>query len=76
MQLTADIRPVPTTLEDVEGCFNSLARVVTMENATLAELMKANAVIAASNATLTASNATITAFNTKLIKAVAESKGG
>ena len=32
--------PTPATLEDVEGCFNSLAGVVATESATLAELVK------------------------------------
>ena len=73
---TGNGRPVPSTLEDVEGCFDSLAGVVATESATLAELVKANAALVASNATLTSSNATLTTSNAKLTKALAESKGG
>ena len=34
------VRPNPATLEDVEGCFDSLAGVVATESATLAEIVK------------------------------------
>ena len=68
--------PVPATLEDVEGCFDSLTGVVATECAILAELVKANATLAASNATLTTSNVTLTTSNAKLTKALTESKGG
>ena len=56
-------RPTPATLEDVEGCFDSLAGVVATESATLAELVK-------TNATLTSTNATLTATIQKLTKVV------
>ena len=68
--------PVPTTLEDVEGYPDSLAGPVATESATLAKLVKANAILAASNATLATSNATLTTPNAKLTKVLAESKGG
>ena len=56
-------RPTPATLEDVEGCFDSLAGVVATESATLSELVK-------TNATLTSTNATLTATILKLTKVV------
>ena len=62
--------------EDVEGCFDSLARVVATKSATLAQLIKANAALTASNATLTTSITTLTTSNAKLTKALVESKGG
>ena len=75
--------PTPVTLEDVEGCFGSLAGVVATESATITKLVKAstaitvyNATLTTSNATLTTSTATLTAFNAKLTKALAKSKGG
>ena len=39
-------RPIPVTLEEVEGCFNSLVGVVATESATLDKLVKANAALA------------------------------
>ena len=72
---TGNCCPVPATLEDTEGCFDSLTGVVATERATLTKLVKANATLAASNATLTTTNATLTTSNTKLTKALAESKG-
>ena len=56
-------RSTPTTLEDVEGCFDSLSGVVATESATLAELVKPNAI-------LTTTNVTLTATILKLTKAV------
>ena len=58
-------RPSPATLEDAEGCFDSLAGVVATESATLAELVK-------NNAALTATNAELTATIFKLTKSVSE----
>ena len=46
-------RPTPETMEDVEGCFNGLAGVVATESATLAELVKTNAMLTTTNSTLT-----------------------
>ena len=56
-------RPTPATLEDVKGCFDSLAGVVATESTTLAELVK-------TNATLTSTNSTLTATILKLTKVV------
>ena len=65
-------RPTPATLEDVEGCFGSLAGVVATESATLAELVKTNATLAATNATLTATILKLT----KVVNDLTEVKKG
>ena len=44
------------TLENVEGCFESLVGVVPTDTATLVELVEANAALVVSNTTLKASN--------------------
>ena len=65
-------RPTPATLEDVKGCFNSLAGVVATESATLDELVKTNAMLTATNVTLTATILKLT----KVVNDLTEVKKG
>ena len=50
-------RPTPATLEDLEGCFNSLAGVAVTGKRVLEELVKSNAFLTITISTLTYSNA-------------------
>ena len=70
--------PTPATLEDAEGCFDSLAGVVATESATLAELVKTNATLTSTNATLTATILKLTKVLNDLteVKKVRGSGGG
>ena len=64
-------RSTPATLEDAEGCFDSLAGLVATESATLAELVKTNATLTTTNATLTATILKLT----KVVNDLTEKKG-
>ena len=69
-------RPPPATLEDIEGCFDSLAGVVATESATLAELVKNNAALTATNAELTATIVKLTKLVSELTAAKKSRSGG
>ena len=52
-----DGRPTPATVEDLEGCFDSLAGVAVTGKEVLEKLVKSNASLTITIATLTDSNA-------------------
>ena len=50
-------RPTPATVEDLEGCFDSLAGVAVTGKGVLEELVKSNSSLTITIATLTETNA-------------------
>ena len=68
-------RPTPATVEDLEGCFYSLAGVEVMGKGVLEELVKSNASLTITIATLTDSNARLAKKVETLTEELAK-KGG
>ena len=68
-------RPTPATVEDLEGCFDSLAGVAVKVKRVLEEMVKSNDSLTITIATLTDSNARL-AKNVETLTAVLAKKGG
>ena len=71
-----DGRPTPATVEDLEGCFDSLAGVAVTGKGVLEELVKYNAYLTINIATLTDSNARLAKKAETLTEALTKKGGG
>ena len=69
-------RPTPATVEDLEGCFDSLAGVAVTRKGVLEELVKSNASLTITIATLTDSNACLAKELETLTEALDKKGGG
>ena len=68
--------PTPATLEDLEGCFDSMVEVAVMGKGVLEELVKSNASLTITIATLTDTNAGLSKKVETLKSALAKKGGG
>ena len=71
-----DGHPTPATVEDLEGCLESLAGVAVTGKGVLEEMVKSNASLTITIATLTDTNARLAKNVENLTEALAKKGGG